>query len=194
MLNTAPQDTVTDASDPTIDSQTPTINNVAETPAVQQQKAQTISNTSRQVANPQATVDAARNTKSFKDSLLSKETALGGILGGVTLGPVGGILGARAGQQVAANGGLTGLLGGGFTPPTTQIAGGMNNIAGIYGGAFSPGTYAMASNGAQVSSLGGGYTGYTNKYGVNEVVSPTGQISHNFGSFGSKPTDTDAAA
>lgn len=187
------QETITVADEPSVIDQTATVDGPATTSALDQQKTATTNAFNQPVSKPQPTVQAAQNTKSFKDSLLSKETALGGILGGLALGPVGGILGAVAGQQVSANGGLTGLLGGGFMAPTTQIAGGVNNIGGIYGGAFNPGTYAMANNGAMVTAQPGGYTSFTNKYGINEMVSPTGQISHNFGSlFGGTPTTPDA--
>lgn len=183
---------VTVADQPSIADQSATFDGPATTPALTQQKNAT-TDTLTQPTKTQPTVQAAQNTKSFKDSLFSKETALGGLLGGLALGPVGGILGAIGGQQVAANGGLTGLLGGGFAQPTTQIPGGIVNIGGIYGGRYAPGTYAMANNGAQISSLGGGYTGMVTPSGQHEVISPTGQISHNFGSFGSRPSDPNAA-
>lgn len=190
---TAPSvEDVTVADQPSIADQSATFDGPATTPALTQQNNAT-TNTLTQPAKTQPTVQAAQNAKSFKDSLFSKETALGGLLGGMALGPVGGILGALGGQQVAANGGLTGLLGSGFTQPTTQIPGGIVNIGGIYGGRYAPGTYAMANNGAQISSLGGGYTGMVTPSGQHEVISPTGQISHNFGSFGSRPTDPNTA-
>lgn len=165
------------ADQPTISSTPVDIPGPATTNALDQQKQQAVTNT---MQAPQPTVQAAQNTKSFKDSVLSKETALGSILGSAMLGPPGAILGGVLGQQTAAHGGLTGLLGGGFAAPTTQIPGGVANIGGIYGGAFSPGTYATASNGARVGALGGGYTSYTSPSGVHEVISPTGQISHDF--------------
>lgn len=181
---------------PTLDTiqvaEQPTIAGPTEVNPVEQQQTQAIT-AATQPAKPQATVQAAQNTKSFKDSLLSKETALGSILGGAVLGVPGAILGGAIGQQTAQGGGLTGLLSGtgGFVAPTTQIGGGINNIAGIYGGQYAPGTYSVANNGTTVTAQPGGYTNTTNSYGVSETVSPTGQISHNFGSLFGGPSQAD---
>jgi len=131
--------------------------------------------------------------KGLLSGLLSKETAVGGALGGLALGPLGGLAGALIGQQVARNGGLSSMLGGSsFSAPTTQMSGGINNIASIYGGSQAPGTYAVANNGATIAAQPGGYTTYTSASGVTNAVGPDGKISGYFGSaVPSSTPDTD---
>lgn len=147
-------------------------------PATTQQTQQAVQNeAAKSIQAP-----AQRTTPSLA-GLINKGSVTGGLLGSLAGGPVGGLLGALIGNGIN-NGSITNpFSGGGFVAPTTQIAGGISNIGGIYGGQYSPGTYAVASNGATVTAQPGGYTSYTNKYGVTETISPTGQISHDFGSL-----------
>ena len=168
------------------------IDGPANTPAVTQQRQQTVANATTTAQTQQPTVEAGTR-KSFGDSLMSKETAIGGVLGGLALGPVGGVLGALAGQQVAANGGLTGLLSG--PAPTSNFVGfGPSAVYGVYGGAPA-GSYAVASDGSRVASTGGGWTTRTNSYGVTTSTSPWGGgASYHGPSIGGDPeADADAA-
>lgn len=174
---------------PDVADQAAVVEGPATTPADEQQA---------QITAPAKTIaarttPAAAQTKGLLSGLLSKESAIGGVIGGAALGPIGGILGALMGQQVARNGGVSGLLSGGsFSPPTTQMAGGINNIASIYGGSQPPGTYATASNGAKITAQPGGYTTYENKYGVVEAIGPDGKISSYFGG-GYDPNDPESS-
>ena len=77
---------------------------------------------------------------------------------------------------------LGGLLGPGFSAPTSNIGGGVSNIAGLYSGAFAPGNFAVANNGATITAQPGGWTTYTNKFGVTEAIGPDGKIAGYFGS------------
>jgi hypothetical protein len=175
--NTAPAlDTIQIADQPTIAG--PASEDIA--PAVTQQAQQAVQD---QVAKA-PTQPAQQTTQSSPlGGLINKGTVAGGLLGSLAAGPIGGLIGALVGNGIN-NGGLTNpFSGGGFVAPTTQIGGGVANIGGIYGGQYSPGTYAVASNSGTVTAQPGGYTNYTNPYGVTETISPTGQVSHNFGSL-----------
>lgn len=152
----------------------------ATTPALEQQTQAAVTPTN---TVPSTISKPATQNKGMLSGLLSPETALGGLLGGLALGPAGGLVGALAGQQIARNGGLSNVFsGGGFMAPTTQMAGGINNIASIYGGTQAPGTFAVANNGATITAQPGGYSTYTNKFGVTEAIGPDGKISGYFGS------------
>lgn len=97
--------------------------------------------------------------------------------------------GLLSGIADRSSGLLGGLLGPGFSAPTTNIGGGMSNIAGLYSGAFAPGNFAVANNGATITAQPGGWSTYTNKYGVTEAIGPDGKIA---GYFGSGVPDPDA--
>ena len=125
--------------------------------------------------------------RSTLGGMLNKGTIGGGLIGALAAGPMGGVIGALIGNQIAKGGITNPFSGGGFVAPTTQIGGGVSNIAGIYGGAFAPGTYATANNGTTVTAQPGGWSLTTNRYGVTEAVSPTGQISSYFGSTPTSP-------
>lgn len=162
------------ASEPT---QAATIEGPATTPAVTQQTRQAVTTTPAQrtaSAQPQQTSLSSRLSKAINPGSVA-----GGVIGGMTLGPLGSLLGSYIGNQAYQNGGFS--FGGGMVAPTTQIPGGVASIGGIYGGAYAPGTYAKTSNGGMVTAQPGGWTSYTNPYGVTEAISPTGQISHQFG-------------
>lgn len=160
----------------------------ATTPALDQQTQAAVTPTN---TVPSTISKPATQNKGMLSGLLSPETALGGLLGGLALGPAGGLVGALAGQQIARNGGLSNVFsGGGFMAPTTQMAGGINNIASIYGGTQAPGTFAVANNGATITAQPGGYSTYTNSYGVTEAIGPDGKISGYFGS-NANPTSPD---
>lgn len=111
--------------------------------------------------------------------LVNKGTLTGGLLGGVVAGPVGGILGGLLGNQISRNGGLTGLLGG-APMSINNIGSGLMNVASVYGGA-PIGTQANTNNGGFVTSLGGGWTAYTNPYGVTTTEGPNGLHASYFG-------------
>lgn len=152
----------------------------ATTPALEQQTQAAVTPTN---TVPSTISKPATQNKGMLSGLLSPETAGLGLLGGLALGPAGGLVGALAGQQIARNGGLSNVFsGGGFMAPTTQMAGGINNIASIYGGSQAPGTFAVANNGTTITAQPGGYTTTTNSYGVTEAVGPDGKISGYFGS------------
>jgi len=175
-------DSIQVSEQPTVVDQSAVVEGPATTPALDQQAA--VTDTAPATTTTTRTTPAkTTQSKGLLSGLLSKETVLGGALGGLALGPAGGLLGALAGQQIARNGGLSAMFGGNsFMSPTTQIAGGVNNIGGIYGGLYSPGTFAVANNGATITAQPGGYTTYTNKFGVTESIGPDGKIASYFGS------------
>lgn len=166
-----------------------TVDGPASTPAIDQQQDKAVSKAKDVVSKP-----AATKTSLASKLGINKGSITGGILGSLAAGPVGGVIGGLLGNAVNQNGGLSGLLGSGFSAPTTQIAGGMSNIAGLYGGAFAPGTYAVASNGATVTAQPGGWTSYTNAQGITNMISPSGQQSAYFGGKPTTPTDQDEDA
>ena len=177
-------DTIQVADQPSI----ATVDGPATTPAVDQQAEQTAATEqattstapARSLTSPQI---AAKSTIGQKiTNAINPGTIGGGLLGGLAAGPIGGVLGGLLGNSVYSNGGLTGLLGPGFSAPTTNIGGGIANIAGIYGGAFAPGNFAVANNGATITAQPGGWSTYTNKYGVTEAIGPDGKIAGYFGS------------
>lgn len=166
----------------TIDiAEQPTIAGPATTdiaPASTQQTQQAVKNevakTAQQTTQP---------SKSPFAGMINKGSIAGSLIGSVAAGPVGGLLGALIGNGIN-NGSISSpFSSGGFVSPSTQIAGGPTSIGGIYGGAYEPGTYAVANNGATITAQPGGWTSVTTPSGVNETVSPGGQISHNFGSL-----------
>jgi hypothetical protein len=63
------------------------------------------------------------------------------------------------------------MLGSSHPMSMNNIGGGLANVASVYGGA-PPGTQANTSNGGMVTSLGGGWTAYTNPMGVTSVEGP----------------------
>lgn len=163
------------------------------TPAVTQQT-QTAVSTATTPSAVNRTAPATSENKGLLGGMMNKGTIGGGVLGALAAGPLGGVIGAMIGNQIA-KGGLSGLSPTSMVSPSTQIGGGIANIGGIYGGAYSPGTYAVASNGATVGAQPGGWTSYTNSYGVTNMISPTGQQSSYFGSTPMTPdTDQDAEA
>ena len=183
-------ETIEIADQPTVSN---TIEGPATTPAVDQQ-AQVDAKTA--ITAPTTTTKTAPTAtdKGVMSGLFSKEALGGGVLAGLLGGPMAAPLGVLAGTAIANGGGLTGLLSTpSFSQPTSQIAGGVNNISGIYNGAQPAGTYAVANNGATITAQPGGYSTYTNKYGVTEAVGPDGKISGYFGS-GAQPQDQDQTA
>lgn len=147
-------------------------------PAVETQQTQQIASQPT-VSQPSATGIAGNAKKGILSGLLNKETAIGGLLGAATLGPVGGVIGGLLGSQAAKNGGLTGLLSG--APMTiNNIGTGLANTSAVYGGAPA-GTQATASDGQTVTSLGNGKTAVTNKFGVTTVFGPNNTTSSYFG-------------
>jgi hypothetical protein len=162
-------DTIQVADQPTV----ATVEGPATTPAVEQQQTQQAK---------QAVTQAAKQTAAQTTTpAINAGTITGGVLGSLAAGPVGGVLGGLLGNSAYQGGGIGGLLGPGFSAPTTNIGGGISNIAGLYGGAFSPGSYAVASNGATITAQPGGWTSYTNQYGVTEAIDPNGKISSVWG-------------
>jgi hypothetical protein len=152
----------------------PTVAGPVNTPAVTQQAQQAVTNSA-----PNA-VGISGNTKpGMLGGLTNKETAIGGLLGGLTAGPIGGLLGGLLGSQVAKAGGITGLLGG-APLNINNIGTGLANTSSVWGGAPA-GTQATANNGSNVTSLGGGWTAVTNKYGVTTSFGPNNQVASYFG-------------
>lgn len=149
-------------------------------PAVEQQQVQQTRQAVTQAAQPQQTTMA-----SSLRSAINPGTAIGGLLGGVTLGPIGGLLGALAGNAINQNG----LLGGAPTPSGGFLGYGPSAVAGVYGGAPA-GSYAVASDGSRISSTGGGWTTRTDPNGVTTSNSPWGGHA---GWFGGDPEDSEAA-
>jgi hypothetical protein len=128
---------------------------------------------------PPANVGAV-TAPSTTGGFFNKGTIIGGLLGGAVAGPVGGILGGLLGNKIN-QGGLTGLLGGSQPMAINQIGGGMANLGSIWGGAMPAGTQAIANNGDRVTSLGGGWTSVTNKYGVTTSFGPNMVTAAHFG-------------
>jgi hypothetical protein len=145
-----------------------TVPGPATTPAVTQQ-----------TMTPPANVGAV-TAPSTTGGFFNKGTIIGGLLGGAVAGPVGGILGGLLGNKIN-QGGLTGLLGGSQPMAINQIGGGMANLGSIWGGAMPAGTQAIANNGDRVTSLGGGWTSVTNKYGVTTSFGPNMVTAAHFG-------------
>lgn len=172
----------------------PTVAGPATTPAVEQQRQQVTANTNVQAPASVQTQQAAPQSLSFGQKLsnaINPGTIAGGLLGGLALGPAGGLLGGLLGNSVY--GSNTGLLGGGFVSPTNQIGGGIANIASIYGGSQSPGTFAVANNGATITAQPGGYSSYTNRFGVTESIGPDGKIAADWsGLFSGDDKDDDS--
>lgn len=186
-------------ADPNMESFQPsemtTVTGPATTPAIDQQQTTQVTNTAPATTTATRTTPArATQTKGLLSGLFSPETATGGLLGSLALGPAGGLLGALAGQQIARSGGLASLMSPTAFGNTDQIGGGIANIGGIYNGAFSPGTFAVASNGAQVGAQPGGWTSYTSPSGVTNMISPTGQQSSYFGGAFDNPDEDSEAA
>lgn len=171
------QETVSVDNQPTISDQTSVVEGPSTTPAVAQQNQVATQNAAKTTAQQQNQSISDRLSK-----ITNPGTIAGGAIGGLALGPIGGILGAIAGNAMY-NGGMTNPFSGlnSFVSPSTQIPGGIANIASIYGGTMAPGTYATANNGATITAQPGGWATYTNKYGVTEAIGPDGKISSYFG-------------
>jgi len=163
-------DQPTIAANPTVTATTPTIDGPVNTPAVTQQQVTATA--------PSATGISGNAKKGLFSGLMNKETAIGGLLGGLTLGPVGGLLGGLLGSQVANNGGLTGLLGGPMS--INNIGSGLANTSSVWGGA-PMGTQAYTNNNGTVTSLGGGWTAVTGPSGVTTSFGPNNTHAGYFG-------------
>jgi len=136
--------------------------------------------TTQQAISPSANVGvSAAASPSATGGFFNKGTIIGGLLGGAVAGPVGGILGGLLGNKVN-QGGLSGLFGGSAPMSINPIGGGMANLGSIWGGGLAAGTQGVANNGDHVTSLGGGWTAVTNKYGVTTggFANPTPQHLH----------------
>lgn len=172
---------------PTATGQTiagPATTEIASAP-VQQQKA-AVTQAVKQASAPVTQAQQPGILTKVNDTLgtnLTKESLAGGLLGGMTLGPIGGLLGALAGNYVAKNGGLGGLFSGLGQPiSVNNIGGGLSNVQSVYS-SNTPGTQANTNNGGRVTSLPGGRVAYTSPSGVVTVSNAdgTGQGSY-FGS------------
>lgn len=160
-------ETIDVADQPTIaDAQ---VQGPATTPALEQQQAEKQAQISVPTATSRMMPKAAVPTPGLLSQQAIQPTAVQqqGLLNSTAAAPSGGLLG--------------GLLGPGFTAPTSQVPGGMTDIAGLYNGAYAPGTFAVANNGATITAQPGGWSTYTNKYGVTEAIGPDGKISSYFG-------------
>ncbi|MBX9455828.1 MAG: hypothetical protein KL863_07360 [Rhizobium sp.] len=148
---------------------------------VQQQR------TAAKQVTPAATQTSAK--RGFWDSLMSPQTAIGATVGGLALGPVGGLFGALAGQQVAQN---PGLFSGGEPMAINDIGSGSDAVFSVWSGGQPPGTQATASDGQQVTSLSGGRIAITGKTGAVTVFDSSGKAMGYFGSDLGSDTDQDA--
>jgi hypothetical protein len=138
----------------------PAIEGPATTPAVSQQTQQAV------------TQQAA--TQSLGDKLkaaVNPGTAIGGILGGATLGPIGGILGALLGNTINQNG-FSSL--GQQTQPGGLLGVGPAAAYAAWSGNAAPGSYGIATDGSRINSQGGGWTTRTDANGVTTSTSPWG--------------------
>lgn len=182
--------TVNVASDPAVSVPSLDIATVADQPSIAAPTDTTQSNVT--VQGPATTTAVTQQQPSLSGSfpaapaktgmlggLVNKGTLAGGLLGSLAAGPFGGILGGILGNQINQNGGLTGLLGG-QAPNINNIGAGLQNVASVYGGAPT-GTQAYTSNGGTVTSLGGGWTAYTNQYGVTTTEGPNNTHASWFG-------------
>lgn len=148
---------------------------------VQQQR------TAAKQVTPAATQTSAK--RGFWDSLMSPQTAIGATVGSLALGPVGGLFGALAGQQVAQN---PGLFSGGEPMAINNIGSGSDAVFSVWSGGQPPGTQATASDGQQVTSLSGGRVAITGKTGAVTVFDSSGKAMGYFGSDLGGDTDQDA--
>jgi len=142
-------------------------------PAQEQQQTQ-------QVQQAQAGSMAAPKSLSLGDKLkaaVNPGTAIGGLLGAATMGPIGGLLGGLLGNSIN-NGSFSGLLGG--APTMTNVGVGPAAAYGVYGGGLAPGSTATASDGSTVSAQAGGDTARTNGFGVTDVSNSYGGYSGDF--------------
>jgi hypothetical protein len=135
--------------------------------------------TTQQSAKLSGAFPAAPAKTGMLGGLLNKDTVVGGLLGGLALGPAGAVMGGLLGNQIQRNGGLTGLLSGNV-PNINNIGAGLQNVASVYG-ASMPGLQAATNNGGTVTSLGGGWTAYTNPMGVTTTEGPNGLHASYFG-------------
>jgi hypothetical protein len=158
-------DTVQVADQPTISAPAEdSVQGPATTPAVTQQTQQAVT---RQATQP---------TLGDKlKSAVNPGTAIGGILGSATLGPIGGILGGLLGNSIN-NGSFAGLLGNQAPAMNTIGVGPVASYA-VWGGGAAPGTTAIASDGSRVSAQGGGDVARTNGFGVTDVANSYGGYS-----------------
>jgi hypothetical protein len=132
----------------------------------------------------QQTTTSARMTpqsttakRGFWDSVVSPQTAIGATVGGLALGPVGGLFGALAGQQIAQNPGMFS----GEPMQINNIGSGYENVTSIWSGGQPPGTQATASDGQTVTSMPGGMVAITNASGVTTTFDKNGKASSYFG-------------
>lgn len=155
--------------------------NTAIAPAVQQQQTQAISTAAAPTSTMAGTSGNAK--QGMLGGLLNKGTLAGGLLGGLVAGPLGGLLGGFLGNQIAKNGGL-GSMFGGQQMDINNIGAGLANTSSVYGGApagTQAGTQADTNNGGNVTSLGGGWTAYTNPNGVVSTEGPNNLHASYFG-------------
>jgi hypothetical protein len=170
-------DTIQISEQPTIANQMATVEGPATTSATDQQK---------QAAKTEAA------PRSIFDGLLSKETAIGGLLGGALAGVPGAAIGALAGQQVNRAGGLASMFG--SSPMSiNSIGSGPAAAYSVWNGA-APGTQATASDGQTITAMPGGYTAVTGKYGTTTVFDNNGKAMSYFGSALGTDQDEDAEA
>lgn len=172
-------DTVEVAEQPTVAE--PAIEGPATTPAVSQQTQQAVTQNVQNVQNV--------TPVSFGDKLkaaVNPGTAIGGILGGATLGPIGGILGALLGNTINQNG-FSSL--GQQTQPGGLLGVGPAAAYAAWSGNAAPGSYGIATDGSRINSQGGGWTTRTDANGVTTSTSPWGGGA---GWFGGDPNDPES--
>lgn len=151
-----------------------TVDGPATTPATDQQTQITAPANTMADTTTSTTPATTSKSKGILSGLVSPEAAGLGLLGGLALGPAGGLLGALAGQQVARSGGLSSMFGG--QPATiNNIGGGMINTAAIWGGGTDPGTQATTSNGGFVTQMPSGLMAVTGPSGTTTGFDSTGK-------------------
>jgi len=138
-------------------------------PAQEQQQTQ-------QVQQAQAGSMAAPQSLSLGDKLkaaVNPGTAIGGLLGAATMGPIGGLLGGLLGNSIN-NGSFSGLLGQGPVGSGGYVGAGPMAAYSVYGGGLAPGSYATASDGSTVTSRENGDVSRTNTFGVTDTANSYG--------------------
>lgn len=111
---------------------------------------------------------------------ITKESVIGGALGGSLLGPLGAVGGSLLGNYLSNNPqGFSGLLGSFRNQPMTinNLGTGVAAFNGVYGPGATRGNTFTANNGATVTALGDGSFGYVNKSGVHEVHDADGNVA-----------------
>jgi hypothetical protein len=160
---TFPDSVTTATPTDTTTTSTPSVNSTVPGPATTPAQVQS-------AYTGQVTATPSTAPKSALSGIFNGPTLAGGLLGALAGGPVGGLLGGLIGNRINASGGMTGLLGG-HPMSINNIGGGLANVASVYGGATA-GTQANTNNGGRVTSLGNGFTAYTNPFGVTTVEGP----------------------